>query len=563
MRLLAAGCLLVLLVAPAVSQADDLGDARRLTEQRRFEQALPLYERLVRARPGDADLLIEAGRAHAWDDRHDRAVQLYLRAIEVAPARRADVSLPLAWQLLWSGQPKAAMPYFKEAARILKQRRDARHGLAESYVALEKYGEALEIYAELAESDPADLRARHGRARMLLWLDRLDEAEREYQAILRSRPEDEEARVGLARGHNWAGRHRQAAAEYRALVREDPGSPGLRADLATALRWGGFDDHALDALEGVPGAPAAELRGRIQRDVADTFTASWNYSSDSDDLQIRTLELDNRYWFDFPRSLGLNYRRSALDQTVDGEGVQVTGQQLLVGLGDRWGDVDSPAGAIWPSAALGVRNYGDWTSLAWRLRAKWLPADLWRVDFDAGNEVIENVRAVENEVRFDSLNAGFDYQFAPRWRAGAGAGLGRFDDGNVRSRVNGRLEYLTFLKPRLTLGVAANAFNDSDQVDPYRGYYNPEAYREYQFTVGLEAERLGWEMAFKGGLGRIHESPGGSSSLDNWEANVGRDLNDRTRLFFYLGQSDSTAQFRSSSGGYSRKYGGLGFKFFY
>ncbi|MFO1267889.1 MAG: hypothetical protein U1F67_14630 [Rubrivivax sp.] len=60
--------------------------------------ALPLYERLVRRAPGNADLLIEAARVFlGWADRNARLAALPA-ARRRSTARRADIVPSLAWQ---------------------------------------------------------------------------------------------------------------------------------------------------------------------------------------------------------------------------------------------------------------------------------------------------------------------------------------------------------------------------------------------------------------------------------------------------------------------------------
>ena len=58
-----------------------LDEARLLVDQRRYGEAIPMYEVLLGERPGQADLLIEAGRVNAWADRHADAARLYRQAI--------------------------------------------------------------------------------------------------------------------------------------------------------------------------------------------------------------------------------------------------------------------------------------------------------------------------------------------------------------------------------------------------------------------------------------------------------------------------------------------------
>ena len=202
---------------------------------------------------------------------------------------------------------------------------------------------------------------------------------------------------------------------------------------------------------------------------------------------------------------------------------------------------------------LGVRDYGDWRSVAWMARLKWLPADAWRWDFEAGNALVENMTALQNHVRLDYASGGFDYRFAPRWLATAGLLAGRFDDSNRRTRLNGRLEYRLAEAPRVTLGAEGMAFRDSDPPNPGRGYWSPDSYRELKLALAAEAQHQGWDLYLKAALGKLWEDPGGSNNLYQLEASARHGVGDWGVARFYGGYSDS-AGLTQGGGGYWRWY---------
>ncbi|MGE5160396.1 MAG: hypothetical protein ACM3O5_02715, partial [Betaproteobacteria bacterium] len=86
--------------APAVTTdfRAALAAARVATDRRDWKDALPRWEALEAARPTDVDILIESARVHGFADRNADAAQRYRKVIELAPARRNDVLLSLAWQ---------------------------------------------------------------------------------------------------------------------------------------------------------------------------------------------------------------------------------------------------------------------------------------------------------------------------------------------------------------------------------------------------------------------------------------------------------------------------------
>jgi tetratricopeptide (TPR) repeat protein len=536
----------------------DLGQARTLVDQRRYADAIAVYEVLLAERPGDPDMLIEAARVHAWADRHPPAAALYQQAIDAAPHRRYDALLPLAWQLAWAGHHEQAIPLFQEVAQqVPAQQTEARHGLAESFSATNRLPQALETYRILA-ADPADLKARRGEARVLLWQDRHAEAAERYRAILQTHPHDKEAQTGLARALNHGGRHFAAVSAYAAALRDNPDlARDTRVERAVALRWAGLEDAALQTLGDADGKGVGDLRSRLRQETASHLRADLESSWDSDDLDILALTAGWQQRFSAGRLLDVSARAARIEQP----GNRIDGRQLQVRAGTRLGDVEQ--GLFWPAVTVGVRDYDGWQTLAWKLQGKWIPADLWRVDLEAGNEVIENVESLTKEVTLNTVSAGADWRFAPRWSATLGGAFLRFDDDNQRTRLTSRIERIVNIaQPRIVLGIEGMGFNDSDPTID-RGYYNPETYREFTALARVEHEAAGWLLDARLALGKLWETPGGDSGLYAWELSAARDLAPMQRLRLYAGGSDSSAFLQGTGSGYTRNYLGTSLIWFY
>lgn len=535
----------------------DLNQARMLVDQKRYAEAITEYDILLTEQPGQADLLIEAARVHAWADRHPTSAHLYLQAIEVAPQRRHNVLLPLAWQLAWDGHPAEAIPLFQEVAQqIPAQRTEALYGLAESFSLSNRLEEALNVYRILS-AEPAGLKARKGEARMLLWLDRNEEAAARFRAILKTHPQDKEAQIGLARALNYSGRHFAAVLAYATAIENSAElARDTRAERATALRWSGLEDASLITLGDTEGRDAEVLRSKLQRETTSTLYGEAETSWDSDQLDIHALRLGWQQRFTAGHSLDV----SARDARIEQNGNRIDGRQLLVKAGTRLGSVEQ--GLFWPALTLGVRDYDDWQTAAWKLQSKWIPADFWRIDLEAGNEIIENIDAIRNKVSLKAFSASADWRFAPRWNATLGGAILRFDDNNRRTRLIGRAEYLlTSAQPRVVLGIEGMGFSDSDPTID-RGYYNPERYRELKMLARAEHETAGWLLEARLALGKLWETPGDSSGLYAWELSAARDLASMLRLRLYAGGSDSST-FQSGGSGYSRNYLGASLIWFY
>ncbi|MCA1925737.1 MAG: hypothetical protein LDL16_05615, partial [Thiobacillus sp.] len=297
-----------------------------------------------------------------------------------------------------------------------------------------------------------------------------------------------------------------------------------------------------------------DLRAALRRDSPQRVRLHAEAARDSDALFTRTLAVEAGLALGDRQSLEASVRQAWLSQRH----ARLDGRQAMLGVGARFGEAGAPGGLVFPSLQLGGWDYDGWQHAAWRARLKWLPADGWRWDFEAGNTPIENIDAIRSRVRFDYLSAGFDHRFAPRWQMSLGALGGRFDDGNQRLRLSGRLETRLGEHPRLTLGVEGMGFADSRPPSPGRGYWSPDRYRELKLAATVEHDYAGWNLYLKGAAGRLWETPGARTPLYLVEAAARHPLGDWGELRVYAGYSDSAA-WSQSSGGYWRGYYGLTF----
>ncbi|MFH1812714.1 MAG: tetratricopeptide repeat protein [Pseudomonadota bacterium] len=654
-----------------------LGRARSQVQSKDYAGALDTHARLAQVERSDAERTAEVARVLGYADRNADAVAGYRRAIELAPERRADWLLPLAWQTLWAGDAVAARALFAEAHAAGLGLPDTWRGLAQSCAALDRHHCAAEAWGKLLQASPDDRPARRGLARALLWSDRYDEAETEYRRLLTDQPDDAEARQGLAQVLNFSGRHRAAAAEFERIPTptDGKGDEGRRVSHARALYWAGYADKAMALLEPLDDPNARWLRDwRIRREVQNYASATLDYSEDADRLSIvapsatvglrlsptDTFEVNvngaSLHGYDQPlQSIyrdtagglgfvvsdlnggnaaaaartatevydsligaladqrvssvpGLNELRGDLDSALgrdireavaandavrlnnllsspEGNALisrvaanaqkvidsrpaarqSVSGTEVFASYSWRIGDVDSPRGTLRPSVSLGVRDYDGWQSLAWRLRARYDPADLWRIDAEVGNGLINTIGAIRNRVTYTSTSVGLQYTPAPRWEFASSLAFLSFDDGNDRVRLTWRAGRAVQLQPaRIILGMEGNVFTDSRPwTDRFfnRGYYNPDRYFENRLFAALYRERQRWTYYAKAAIGRYNEFDGFGSRasgnnylLEGW---VAYDIGPGWQLRAAAGMSDSEAGSPGGGSGYWRRFGSV------
>jgi tetratricopeptide (TPR) repeat protein len=553
--------------------------ARAATERRDWADALPRWQALEAAAPADADLLIESARVHGFADRNAQAAERYRRVLELAPGRRGDVLLSLAWQTLWAGQPEAAEPLFAEVAARPSAYAgggdgfDAWRGLAEARRNSGRLEPALEALGRAQALRPEDRDVARQAAQTHAWLDRHEEAAARYSALVASDPTDRWSRYGLAQSRNFQGLHRAAVADYREAFEADRAAgrappPDALFDHARALRWAGYDDLAHAALDGLSQPDARWLRdwrtGREQRRWA---SAAFEAATDRDELDTRATTASFGWRPGSASSAEVGARRVDLEEpgrSAHGERLGIT---LRTRIGADAGTIGSATdrGPVWPSLSLEANRYGDWHPMTGAARVRWDPRDTLRLDAELAREVVETPLAVSNRVTVDVAALGARWRWQPRSSVSATLAALEFDDGNLRTRLNLGADHTLRLNPKVVVGVEAMVFRSSDptsELRPARGYWNPRDYREARAFVALEHEVDAWAFGVRLGVGTARERDGwgnrSSGDPNLWELSAGYDLAPSLRLRAWAGGSGGSMGVGSGGEGYWRRFAGIG-----
>jgi tetratricopeptide (TPR) repeat protein len=557
--------------------------ARTLMHLERYAQAITAYDAAGAAMADDAtadiELLIESARAHGFADRNAQAAQRYRAILARAPEQRADLQLPLAWQTLWAGEPAEAERLFAEVAARPADFAgagdgfDAWRGIAESRQNAGDLEGSLAALHEARAMRPADRTIARRIAQTLAWLDRHDEAIAAFEQLLESDPDDRGSRYGLARARNVSGRHRQAVADYREAfardrTRAEEVPNDARFDRARALRWAGYDDLAHQALADLPQAEAQWLRNwRTQRDSLRWLDASLEQASDRDELDTRINTASFGWRPDGATSVEVGTRLVDLAEP----GRHARGEQLSLSLRRRFGAAESAIGSpadrgpVWASLTLAANRYGDWHPLSGVARLRWLPTDTLRIDGELGREIIETPVALGNRVHVDIAALGADWRWQPRSSLAATLAALRFDDGNLRTRINLRADHQLRANPKVVAGIEAMAFRSTDpssNTRPGRGYWNPESYREARAYLAFGHEAWPWDFTLKLGVGTARETDGWGNRAKGepnlWELSISYDLARQLKLRAWAGGSGGSMGVGSGGEGYWRRYVGLG-----
>ena len=536
---------------------EDLAVAREAVKRGYAAAALRPYARVLALRPDDADVLIEVARVHGFADRNAAAAALYQRALVVAPTRRADILPSLAYQLLWSAQAAAALPLFEEWARSASDsgtRSNALDGLGQARNAQGDLPGALAAFTEAANLHPQDIKLQRRRAYALLWNERHAEALALLRQLAAAAPSDASTSWALANALNFSGWHREAIREF--LHWPYPEARGERADLARAWRWAGFEERARRPLRDQEEAEAAWLRDyRVQREMGAQAYVSEQTSVDRDRLLTRTTTVGGGLRINANSDADLQQQQLRLSDPRQ----RLTASHWQAAYRWRTGAVNAPFGTRWTTFMLGQTRLRDWAPVLPTLRLRWVPQDRWRVDAQAGRELVLTPAAVASRVSVDSLSSGLEFRPDARVLLSSGLAVLRFDDGTSRWRANGRAEYAWQPRPRAVLGVEAlQLWRTHLGTARERGYWNPKRAQEVRLYVGWQqdARPFDWKLRLGAGLSSEVDTSGlttrGRPLL--LELDGGWDLNPALRLSLTAGASGYGLGLAGGGAGYWRRY---------
>jgi len=141
--------------------ARDSQQAHDLMAAGRFEQAIPIYERMVKALPGNSGLLLNLGLAEHMAG-HEREAIPHLEAVLKAQPNQIPALITLAQARLALNEPNLAIAPLEKVAAAQPKNREARGMLAAALLDAGRFEEAATRYREVCDDAPDDARAWYG-----------------------------------------------------------------------------------------------------------------------------------------------------------------------------------------------------------------------------------------------------------------------------------------------------------------------------------------------------------------------------------------------------------------
>lgn len=230
--------------------AELLAKGQSKEAERRLDEALSLYRKLLKEIPGDPDAALRMGNILIYRNQCSEALPilkktsqdvfgLKLSAITAEHQNKAHASRRVRELLLLVGECRLQEGPNEVAFEMLKLSQELPDRLlylaGRRYLELERLEEALKYLTRYAQNNPSDLKVSKAVANTQLKLGYLEDANTTYKSILKYAPDDQVVLKNLAVIQVRLGRHEAAVKTFQRVLSRNSQDLTTRYNLAVAL----------------------------------------------------------------------------------------------------------------------------------------------------------------------------------------------------------------------------------------------------------------------------------------------------------------------------------------
>jgi tetratricopeptide (TPR) repeat protein len=229
---------------------DVLREAYSAHQNGRFADAERGYLAALQRVPDDVDALHLLGVLRHQQGRHNEAVVLLRRAVELRPRfGGAHLNLGNAWKAL--RQFEEAQASYRAAIAVQPEFAHAHFNLANTLVTLEKHEEAIDHFEQALRLQPNNPAAFNNLGNALMALKRHEAAAGAFHKALKLQAGYAGAHNNLGLALNALDRHDEALAQFRAAIASEPNFTLARFNLGTTFDKLNRAPEAIAPLEAV------------------------------------------------------------------------------------------------------------------------------------------------------------------------------------------------------------------------------------------------------------------------------------------------------------------------
>ncbi len=245
------GAAFLIRVVVGYAQSSDLVEqshqAKELMAEGRFSEAIPIYQKLVAALPGNPGLILNLGLAEEMAGQPQKAIPHLEAVLKIEPSNVPALT-SLAMAELQLNRPGLAIAPLKRLVEVQPADPNARGMLAGAYLSLNRPEAAAEQYRKLvALSGGSDSKAWYGLGKAYETL-----ATQTFDRLSKNAPQSPYVAVLLADTRLQRHQYRSAFFFYRQAEKQLPNLPGLHAGLAKVYESTGHADWASEERKREP-----------------------------------------------------------------------------------------------------------------------------------------------------------------------------------------------------------------------------------------------------------------------------------------------------------------------
>jgi predicted Zn-dependent protease len=200
--------------------------AKELMAERRYAEAIPIYEQLVKALPGNPGLMLDLGLAEHMAGQPGKAIPQFQAVLKLQPDNVPALT-SLAMAALQTNQARLALAPLEKLIRLEPADKNVRGMLAGAEMSLGQFETAAAQYRKLTAIDASDPKAWYGLGKAYEAL-----ASGTFHRLSTVAPKSPYVAVLLADTRLQRKQYRSAFFFYRQAAAQMPALPGLHTGLA-------------------------------------------------------------------------------------------------------------------------------------------------------------------------------------------------------------------------------------------------------------------------------------------------------------------------------------------